>query len=152
MTAISEAVGATTPSSSASSYFLYTPLRFKQGVKTNSGVKKRIRLRGSGSLKRYVPVWNGYNRNLSSPAAYCAFYVNPTDLFLLALSVLFVTFPFRSKTFINQTMNALTHRMKSGRSHNTGFKDRQRVNRLGSSTQIEEKKIEKRIRKMMGCY
>ena len=39
---------------SLSSFHLYTPLRFKGGVKTNSGAKKRFRVRGSGSIKRYV--------------------------------------------------------------------------------------------------
>mmetsp|Transcript_74662 Transcript_74662/g.112489 ORF Transcript_74662/g.112489 Transcript_74662/m.112489 type:complete len:101 (-) Transcript_74662:28-330(-) len=77
-----------------SPYFQLSALRFKQSVKTNSGVKKRIRLRGSGSLKR----------------------------------------------------------TRAGTSHNTGFKDRQRVNRLGNSTGVEGKKIEQRIRKMLGCY
>lgn len=33
--------------------YLWTALRFKGGVKTNSGAKKRFRLRGSGSIKRY---------------------------------------------------------------------------------------------------
>ena len=41
---------------SLSSLHLYTPLRFKGGVKTNSGAKKRFRVRGSGSIKRWV-VW-----------------------------------------------------------------------------------------------
>lgn len=39
---------------SLSSLHLYTPLRFKGGVKTNSGAKKRFRVRGSGSIKRWV--------------------------------------------------------------------------------------------------
>lgn len=39
---------------SLSSLHLYMPLRFKGGVKTNSGAKKRFRVRGSGSIKRYV--------------------------------------------------------------------------------------------------
>jgi hypothetical protein len=32
--------------------YLLTTLRFKQSIKTNSGIAKRIRVRGSGSLKR----------------------------------------------------------------------------------------------------
>lgn len=36
------------------SYFLLTNLRYKNSLKTISGVKKRFRLRGSGSIKRYV--------------------------------------------------------------------------------------------------
>eukprot|EP00980_Cylindrotheca_fusiformis_P002873 scaffold674_cov126-Cylindrotheca_fusiformis.AAC.12 len=39
--------------------YLMTALRFKGGVKTVSGVKKRFRLRGSGSIKRYVFFWGG---------------------------------------------------------------------------------------------
>mmetsp|Transcript_27986 Transcript_27986/g.59949 ORF Transcript_27986/g.59949 Transcript_27986/m.59949 type:complete len:136 (-) Transcript_27986:1714-2121(-) len=34
------------------SFHLWTPVRFKSGVKTNSGCKKRFRVRGSGSIKR----------------------------------------------------------------------------------------------------
>lgn len=43
-------------------------------------------------------------------------------------------------------------RRRSGTSHNTGYKPRQKSNRLGSSTGIEGKKMEQRIRKMLGCY
>ena len=39
-----------------SSFWLFTPLRYKNAPKTVSGVKKRFRLRGSGSIKRYVCV------------------------------------------------------------------------------------------------
>ena len=42
-------------------------------------------------------------------------------------------------------------RMKSGRSHNTGHKHRQRVNRLGRSTGVKGKKIEKNVRKLIGA-
>ena len=42
------------PTPSLSSYHLLTPMRFKGGVKTNSGCKKRFRVRGSGSIKRWV--------------------------------------------------------------------------------------------------
>ena len=37
---------------SLSPYHLLSQLRFKGGVKTNSGCKKRFRVRGSGSIKR----------------------------------------------------------------------------------------------------
>jgi hypothetical protein len=43
-------------------------------------------------------------------------------------------------------------RMKSGRSHDTGYDTRQRLNCLGSSMGIEGKKIEPRIRKRLGCF
>mmetsp|Transcript_54483 Transcript_54483/g.132234 ORF Transcript_54483/g.132234 Transcript_54483/m.132234 type:complete len:161 (-) Transcript_54483:1481-1963(-) len=43
-------------------------------------------------------------------------------------------------------------RWKSGKSHNTGYKKRQRVNRLGSSSGVEGKAHEKRIRKLLGCF
>ena len=43
-------------------------------------------------------------------------------------------------------------RRRSGTSHNTGYKPRQKSNRLGSSTGIEGKKMEQRIRKMLGCF
>ena len=43
---------------SLSSLHLYMPLRFKGGVKTNSGAKKRFRVRGSGSIKRYVVLFH----------------------------------------------------------------------------------------------
>lgn len=79
---------------SLSPYHLLSQLRFKGGVKTNSGCKKRFRVRGSGSIKRG----------------------------------------------------------KSGKSHNTGYKTRQRCNRLGSSTGIEGKKIEQRVRKLLGVF
>jgi hypothetical protein len=35
------------------SNYLFTSLRLKSGIKTNSGAKKRFRVRGSGSIKRY---------------------------------------------------------------------------------------------------
>ncbi|KAG7348187.1 ribosomal protein L35 [Nitzschia inconspicua] len=70
----------------------FLALRLKSGVKTNSGCKKRFRVRGSGSIKRG----------------------------------------------------------KSGASHNTGYKARQRVNRLGSSTGVEGKAIEQRVRRLLG--
>jgi len=79
---------------SLSPYHLLSQLRFKGGVKTNSGCKKRFRVRGSGSIKRG----------------------------------------------------------KSGMSHNTGYKTRQRCNRLGSSTGITGKKIEQRVRKLLGVF
>lgn len=79
---------------SLSSFHLYTPLRFKGGVKTNSGAKKRFRVRGSGSIKRG----------------------------------------------------------KAGKSHNTGYLKRQRANRLGHSTGVEGKKIEQRVRKLLGVF
>jgi hypothetical protein len=47
---------------------------------------------------------------------------------------------------------ASLHRGKSGTSHNTGFKTRQRVNRLGSSTGVEGKKMEQRVRRLLGAY
>ena len=43
-------------------------------------------------------------------------------------------------------------RMKSGRLHNTGYKTHQRLNCLGSWVGIKCKKIEQRIRKMLGCF
>ncbi|VEU38754.1 unnamed protein product [Pseudo-nitzschia multistriata] len=75
-------------------YHLLTPLRYKSGMKTHSGAKKRFRVRGSGSIKR----------------------------------------------------------PKSGKSHNTGYLKRQRANRLGHSTGIEGKKIEQRVRKLLGVF
>mmetsp|Transcript_28291 Transcript_28291/g.66427 ORF Transcript_28291/g.66427 Transcript_28291/m.66427 type:complete len:120 (-) Transcript_28291:207-566(-) len=69
-------------------------LRYKSGIKTNSGCKKRFRVRGSGSIKR----------------------------------------------------------PKAGKSHNTGYLRRQRANRLGHSTGIEGKKIEQRVRKLLGVF
>mmetsp|Transcript_7624 Transcript_7624/g.16449 ORF Transcript_7624/g.16449 Transcript_7624/m.16449 type:complete len:146 (-) Transcript_7624:40-477(-) len=81
-------------SSLSSSYYLMTPLRFKSGVKTNSGCKKRFRVRGSGSIKR----------------------------------------------------------PRAGKSHNTGYLRRQRSNRLGHSTGIEGKKMEQRVRKLLGVF
>eukprot|EP00526_Cylindrotheca_closterium_P022099 CAMPEP_0113639506 /NCGR_PEP_ID=MMETSP0017_2-20120614/20724_1 /TAXON_ID=2856 /ORGANISM="Cylindrotheca closterium" /LENGTH=118 /DNA_ID=CAMNT_0000550721 /DNA_START=105 /DNA_END=461 /DNA_ORIENTATION=- /assembly_acc=CAM_ASM_000147 len=88
------------PPSSASANMMESPafslvsLRFKGGVKTNSGAKKRFRVRGSGSIKR----------------------------------------------------------RRSGTSHNTGYKPRQSSNRLGSSTGIEGKKMEQRVRKLLGVF
>ena len=41
---------------SLSSHYVWTSLRFKSGVKTNSGCKKRFRVRGSGSIKRWVSI------------------------------------------------------------------------------------------------
>mmetsp|Transcript_16743 Transcript_16743/g.38657 ORF Transcript_16743/g.38657 Transcript_16743/m.38657 type:complete len:138 (-) Transcript_16743:1427-1840(-) len=79
---------------SLSSHYVWMPLRFKSGVKTNSGCKKRFRVRGSGSIKRG----------------------------------------------------------KAGKSHNTGYLKRQRANRLGHSTGIEGKKIEQRVRKLLGVF
>jgi len=79
---------------SLSSHHLLSQVRFKSGVKTHSGSKKRFRVRGSGSIKRG----------------------------------------------------------KSGKSHNTGYKHRQRANRLGSSTGITGKKIEQRVRKLLGVF
>lgn len=43
--------------SSPASQLQLMSLRFKSGVKTNSGAKKRFRVRGSGSIKRYALVW-----------------------------------------------------------------------------------------------
>mmetsp|Transcript_8806 Transcript_8806/g.18281 ORF Transcript_8806/g.18281 Transcript_8806/m.18281 type:complete len:132 (+) Transcript_8806:79-474(+) len=79
---------------SLSSLHLYMALRFKGGVKTVSGAKKRFRVRGSGSIKRG----------------------------------------------------------KAGKSHNTGYLKRQRANRLGHSTGIQGKKIEQRVRKLLGVF
>lgn len=76
------------------SYYQTTFLRFKSGMKTHSGSKKRFRVRGSGSIKR----------------------------------------------------------PKAGKSHNTGYLRRQRANRLGHSTGIEGKKIEQRVRKLLGVF
>ncbi|CAJ1951676.1 unnamed protein product [Cylindrotheca closterium] len=74
--------------------FSLVSLRFKGGVKTNSGAKKRFRVRGGGSIKR----------------------------------------------------------RRSGTSHNTGYKSRQSSNRLGSSTGIDGKKMEQRVRKLLGVF
>jgi hypothetical protein len=43
-------------------------------------------------------------------------------------------------------------RGRSGKLHNTGYKDRQRVNGLGSTTGIEGKAIEQRVRKLLGAF
>mmetsp|Transcript_30716 Transcript_30716/g.40801 ORF Transcript_30716/g.40801 Transcript_30716/m.40801 type:complete len:168 (+) Transcript_30716:97-600(+) len=42
-------------------------------------------------------------------------------------------------------------RQRSGKSHNTGYKGRSRVNRLASSTGIKAKGIEKRMRRLIGA-
>ena len=41
---------------------------------------------------------------------------------------------------------------KAGKSHNTGYLKRQRGNRLGHSTGVEGKKIEQRVRKLLGVF
>eukprot|EP00565_Helicotheca_tamesis_P009148 CAMPEP_0185731798 /NCGR_PEP_ID=MMETSP1171-20130828/13930_1 /TAXON_ID=374046 /ORGANISM="Helicotheca tamensis, Strain CCMP826" /LENGTH=92 /DNA_ID=CAMNT_0028401127 /DNA_START=184 /DNA_END=462 /DNA_ORIENTATION=- len=42
-------------------------------------------------------------------------------------------------------------RQRAGRTHNTGYKGRTRVNRLASSTGIKAKGIEKRMRRLLGA-
>jgi hypothetical protein len=39
--------------------------------------------------------------------------------------------------------------MKSGKSHNTGYKTRARKNRLGHSTTIAERKMEQKIHQVL---
>ena len=46
--------------------------------------------------------------------------------------------------------NGQLKRMKGGKSHNSGYKKRGAVNKLGTSTGIKEPKIEKRIRRLLG--
>lgn len=58
-------------------------------------------------------------------------------------SLLFVYAPYYAHT---------THlRGKAGRSHNTGHKGRKRVNNLAASTGIKGKKIEERMRVIIGA-
>jgi len=42
-------------------------------------------------------------------------------------------------------------RRRAGKSHNSGHKTRQRVNRLGTSTGVKGKEIEKRLRRMLNA-
>ena len=45
----------------------------------------------------------------------------------------------------------LLYRGKAGRSHNTGHKGRKRVNNLAAAAPITEKKIEERMRVIIGA-
>jgi ribosomal protein L35 len=132
-------------SSLGQSNYLLTSLRYKSGIKTNSGAKKRFRVRGSGSIKRYEPKFKKF-RN-------CCVYSFGRCFLLSNLSgdVAFTLFDTFASDYI-LSFFLPTCRGKSGASHNTGFKTRQRVNRLGSSTGIEGKKMEQRVRKLLGAY
>lgn len=77
----------------SSTTVLFRGMAGKALIKTNRSAAKRLRLRGSGSIKRN----------------------------------------------------------KAGRSHNTGYKSRSRVNRLAASTGIKGKGIEKRMRRLIGA-
>jgi large subunit ribosomal protein L35 len=48
--------------------------------------------------------------------------------------------------------NGTLKRPKSGRQHNTGHKNRQRVNALGQSTIIKNKKVQKKMKLCMGVW
>jgi large subunit ribosomal protein L35 len=48
--------------------------------------------------------------------------------------------------------NGTLKRAKSGRQHNTGHKDRHRLNLLGHSTTIKNKKQEKKMKLCMGVW
>ena len=57
-----------------------------------------------------------------------------------------------SLLFVYAPYAHITHlRGKAGRSHNTGHKGRKRVNNLAASTGIKGKKIEERMRVIIGA-
>ena len=78
--------------------------------------------------------------------------ISASRLFRLFLSTLNVFRIFSLTEYLLIMEFKLYHRGKSGKSHNTGFKSRQRVNRLGSSTGIKGKKNEQNVRKLLGVY
>jgi len=53
--------------------------------------------------------------------------------------------------FISMQHNYYYIRGKAGRSHNTGHKGRKRVNNLAAAAPITEKKIEERMRVIIGA-
>ena len=125
----------------ANVFFFGTKALFK----TNQAAAKRLRVRGSGSIKRWVVIiFNWYGKEI-----YSTYWILRN---ILSSMVKYVAFHLTLHKILSLTFSGFspTNRPKAGRQHNTGYKSRGRCNRLGQSSGISEPGIEKRMRRAIG--